>query len=323
MTRVYERDTDALFLRLFRTDNAFVKRFLEVALGSVSPSRAISASAQTKHRGNSGSIDLELSLGNDFVLLIENKIDAGYSTTRAGLGQAERYAESVRTLRASGSRAKSILLAPRVYRLATKAVEVFDTYVDYEDLRSSLESDDLALLDAAISQASTPYEPEQNLATADFFLAYEKFTARQYPRLVLKHNPNSGGVRPTGSHTIYFNVAKTLRLHRGVPKPRMSIQCWDSGAPSASVKIMIGKWGNFHRELDMPQSLVDIGAYLRPAGQSLGLVIDTPSMDTQISVDAQLEEVSEGLEGALRLQDWWNSNAEILRYWGVKISTLS
>jgi len=103
----------------------------------------------------------------------------------------------------------------------------------------------------------------------------------------------------------------------------MSLQCWDSGARSASIKIMVGGWGRFSSNLNAPSSLSDIGAYLRPAGKSLGFVIDTPLLDTQIDVNAQLTEVTEGLEAGLRLQSWWNNNGAVLRRWAIELTVLN
>ena len=73
-------------------------------------------------------------------------------------------------------------------------------------------------------------------------------------------------------------------------------------------------------QLSVPQSLTDIGGYLRAAGRSLGIVIDTPRLDTQKPFDEQADDVIEALEAALRLQGWWNENYEVLRRW-VEAST--
>lgn len=321
MTRIYEKDLDALFLKHFHTNRKFVDVFLRAAGIDFCADTPSTVLGQTKHKLDTGTIDFELQFSESVVFLVENKIDAGYSTTRAGHGQVDRYERSRTFLTDQGLECRLLLLAPRIYRLATKAAGRFDCYVDYEDLRCALAGEDLILLDAAIAQASTPYEPEPNLATADFFDGYREFAMNHYPSLIIKHSPNADGVRPTGSHTIYFDVPRTLRLHNDVPRPLMSLQCWDSTAPSASVKIMIGGCAKFYGRLRLPQSFTDIGAYLRPAGQSLGLVIDTPRLDTQVSIKNQLDEVAEGLEGAARLQDWWNHNGDVLRAWNLSKSS--
>ncbi|NKX40278.1 hypothetical protein HGG71_02210 [Rhodobacteraceae bacterium R_SAG2] len=313
MTRIFERDTDALFLKLFRTSPVFVANFLNAIKGT-SAEAVRSVKNQTPHRGNghSGTIDIELLLDDQTTLLIENKIDAGYSVTRIGVPQPHRYVASVAALQERGMKAASVLLAPKIYLNATRYADRFNHCVSYEALRKGLSGADANLLDAAILQASTPYDPVPNESSAAFFASYDAFVRTHFPMLVTKLNPNGNGVRPTGSHTIYFDVPRTLRAWADLPKPRMSLQCWDSGAPSASVKIMIGGWAAKATEMPVPSSLAEIGGYLRPAGRSLGIVIDTPQLDTQMPLEAQLSAVEEGLEAARRLVEWWNRDARAL-----------
>jgi len=313
MTRIYERQTDALFAAALSLDTEFGQAFLSAIDGC--PENRVSAIArQTPHRGEGhrGSIDLELTRADGSILLIENKIDAGYSVTRKGDPQPDRYRASVSTLRGRGGRAGSVLLAPEIYLRGTRHGSSFDHHVSYEALRNSLRGADLALLEAAILQATTPYDPMLNPSSAAFFADYQAFALHYFPELVIKHNPNGNGVRPTGSRTVYFDVPRTLRSWADIPRPRMSLQCRDSAAPSASVKIMLGEWGARARSFRAPDSLGAIGGYARPAGRSLGLVIDTPQLDTQLQFEAQVAEVEEGLEAARRLVGWWNRHAEIL-----------
>lgn len=68
-------------------------------------------------------------------------------------------------------------------------------------------------------------------------------------------------------------------------------------------------------ELPVPTSLSEIGGYIRPAGRSLGLVIDTPQLDTQTPFIAQMVEIEAGLEAAERLARWWNNHGEALASW--------
>lgn len=66
-----------------------------------------------------------------------------------------------------------------------------------------------------------------------------------------------------------------------------------------------------------PSDLADIGGYLRPAGRSLGIVIDTLRLDTQLSFQDQWDDIVEALEAAIRLQGWWNNNSLVLAKWGL------
>ncbi len=314
MTRIYERQTDALFANALTRNPAFARAFLTAIDGSPGTG-VVTVALQTAHQGagHRGSIDLQLTRSDGSVLLIENKIDAGYSVTRTGDPQPERYRASIAALRARGLKAASVLLAPEIYLRGTRHASVFDHQVSYEVLRPSLTGADLALLDAAILQAATPYDPVPNPSTAAFFADYETFALANFTELVIKPNPNGNGVRPTESRTIYFDVPRTLRTWAALPRPRMSLQCRDSAAPSASVKIMLGGWGARAGSIPVPESLAAIGGYIRPARGSLGIVIDTPQLDTQMPFDAQVAEVEEGLESARRLVRWWNNHAEILR----------
>jgi hypothetical protein len=314
MNRIYERQTDALFATALARNPDFVRLFLTAVDGS--PENGVTRVAlQTPHQGpgHRGSIDLELTRSDGAVLLVENKIDAGYSVTRSGDPQPDRYRASIAALRGRGLRAASVLLAPAVYLTGTRHSAAFDHQVSYEALRPAFTGADLALLDAAIVQAATPYDPVPNPSSAAFFADYETFARENFSELVLKHNPNGNGVRPTESRTIYFDVPRTLRTWAALPRPRMSLQCRDSAAPSASVKIMLGGWGARAGSIPVPASLVEIGGYIRPAGRSLGLVIDTPQLDTQMPFDAQVPAVEEGLEAARRLVRWWNHHADTLK----------
>lgn len=307
MTRIiYERHTDTLFASALRRPD-FGAHFLNL----VFPGRQNfiqSINTQTRHAVHSGTIDLDLVLDSGLRLLVENKIDAAYSVTREGAPQPERYAASVAALQARGVHACSVLLAPRMYLAASRFASAFDHAISYEALRPGFSGAELALLDAAIVQAEAPYEPEPNDATADFFASYTTHASKHFPDLVIKHNPNGNGVRPSGSNTIYFVVPRMLRDWVDVPRPRMSLQCRDSSAPSASVKIMIGGLGPYCRNISTPPGLTAIGGYLRAAGQSLGCVIDTPRLDTQRPLQAQLSAVDDGLAAADRLRRWWNGS---------------
>ena len=314
MTRIYERDTDELFTRALNRSPAFRGHFLKLAGGTGS---LAAVAQQTPHHGagHRGTIDIDLRMDDGARLLVENKIDAGYSVTRSGDPQPDRYEASVAALRSRGIAAASVLLAPEVYLNVSRHAHRFDLRISYESLRPVLAGEELALLDAAILQAATPYDPVPNPGSAAFFAGYDAFAGRHFPALVVKLNPNGNGVRPTGSHTIYFDVPRTLRNWDRLPRPRMSLQCRDSGAPSASVKIMLGGWGMRADNIPVPPALAGVGGYIRPAGRSLGLVIDTPQLDTQMPFETQLAEVEEGLEAAARLAAWWNRHGDALEKW--------
>ena len=252
-----------------------------------------------------------LTLEDGTVILVENKIDAAWSV--AGDAQPDRYRASVEKLQGQRIRCGSLLLAPELYLSRSRHKHLFDRHVSYEDCLDLFEGEDRELLARAIAQAHSPYEPEPDIASGDFFSAFRAHVATRYPGLVLKREPNGKGVHPTGTHTFYFDVPRTLKPQPALPRPRMSLQAWDSGASSPSVKIMLG--GLAHRtDVSVPSSLREVGGYLRPAGKSLGIVIDTPRLDPSRAFLNQISAVDEGLSGANRLKTWWDKNAAELGY---------
>lgn len=190
---------------------------------------------------------------------------------------------------------------------------MFDRQVSYEACLDHLHGDDHTCLAGAIAQAGRLYEPEPNQASGDFFSEFRAHVSTCYPQLVLKREPNGNGIRPTGSRTFYFEAARTLHLHPGLPKPKMSLQAWDSGASSPSVKIMLGGMAVKAGRVVVPGGLRTIGGYIRPAGGSLGLVIDTPRLDTARPFTDQRTAVDTALLKAADLKEWWDAHGAALR----------
>ena len=82
--RIYERDTDALFLRVLRNSPQLTSKFAELVTGTPAK-HDVELTGQMRHAKGTGSVDIVLTFRNGPVLLIENKIDAAYSITRDGL----------------------------------------------------------------------------------------------------------------------------------------------------------------------------------------------------------------------------------------------
>ncbi len=305
--RITESQIDDLFARKL-ADPDFAAAFLSLARVR---GRIAKITPQHRHPMGRGSVDLHLTLADGTVILVENKIDANWSV--AGESQPIRYRESIAVLRSNGTRAGSLLLAPQVYLSTSRDSMQFDRQVSYEACLEHLDDDDRTCLAAAIAQASRPYEPEPDLASGDFFSSFRSYVALHYPALVLKPEPNGNGVRPTGSRTFYFEVARTLRLFSELPKPKMSLQAWDSGAAAPSVKIMLGGLAKMAPNMKVPEGLRAIGGYIRPAGGSLGLVIDTPRLHTNLPFAEQKRTVDTALGKAAELKNWWDGNGDILR----------
>ncbi|UTH47603.1 hypothetical protein KBW81_12900 [Loktanella salsilacus] len=305
--RITEARIDNLFARNLG-DPAFAAAFL-----SLSKVRGQIAQVQTQYRHpmGRGSVDLHLTLTDGTQILVENKIDAAWSV--AGESQPIRYRESVGILRRREIKAGSLLLAPQIYLSSSRDGAMFDRQVSYEACLPHLDVNDRACLAAAIAQAGRPYEPEPNAASGDFFSAFRSHVTEHFPHLVLKREPNGSGVRPTGSRTFYFEVSRTRRNHSNLPKPKMSLQAWDSGASSPSVKIMLGGLAAKAGSHPTIAGLAKIDGYVRPAGRSLGLVVDTPRLDTEQPFATQIDAVHTALTRTSALKAWWDANPAAMR----------
>lgn len=64
--------------------------------------------------------------------------------------------------REAGAEAFSVLLAPERYLAGSRLADLFDARITYEKLRNLVDDKDRAILDAAILQAETSYEPVAN-----------------------------------------------------------------------------------------------------------------------------------------------------------------
>jgi hypothetical protein len=200
--RIYERDTDALFLRLLRDRPNLPTLLAQLVTGKQCTSTPV-VKGQVRHAVGTGSIDILVRFHGGPILLIENKIDAAYSITRDGHGQPQRYRKSVRTFQEAGTEAFSVLLAPRAYLSSSRLADLFDARISYEELRDFVvENQDRVLLEKAILQAEAPYEPVANAYASEFFAAVRELIVRRFPDIVMKHDPNDGGVRPVSHHLL-------------------------------------------------------------------------------------------------------------------------
>lgn len=314
-TRINEAQADLAITRLLLSSPVVQKQMLAAIGPDFCEASVLEVDRQKRHAIDTGSIDLVIHLSNGWRLLVENKIDAGWSVTRSGHAQPLRYSRTVAALEAIGHKVLSILVAPRTYLDTSLHASGFQRRVAYEQLIRGEHSAEADLLRAAILQAETPYEAVPNPLSGDFFTCYADLIAREYPALVLKRNPNGGATRPTGSRTFYFEAKRMLRSHPGLTLPRISVQAWDSNSATASAKLMIADWGVHAAKAPPPASLRNLGGYLRPAGRSLGLTIDTPRLETQRPFAGQEHAVRAGLEAIARLTVWWNVSGMDMLAW--------
>ena len=283
----------------------------------------VTTARQVRHVGASGTADLVVHYWAGpacvALLLVENKIDAGFTPD-----QPARYAASREAQRGSGVApiVATLLVAPEAYLTGSKLAAGFDASLSYERLLSASSGQERDLFEVAIQRAESPYEPIPIPSVMEFFAGYAELARWAAPDLVLKRNPNSADARPESSRTIYFEAKRSgfvsypFLLKNGRPASlRVSHQCWDSGAPSPSVKAMLDGWACNLSQVSpiLAPHLMGTGVYLRPAGRSLALALDTPRLDNMRPAAGQEQAIVDGLGKLQRLREAWNGLAEPLR----------
>lgn len=322
--QVNESVIDEVLARLLADSDCAV----QACLAAVSPNgHAIrfdrtTVDRQVPHLSVRGTADIVLHVWSkgklEALLLIENKIDAGFTPD-----QPMRYAycRDAHIAGRSAPLVATLLISPSIYIAGSRLRGSFDGSLAYEALLPCLDGRDRALFDMAIERAASPYEPVPVEAVMSFFEGYAKIAAEVAPDLRIKVNPNSGNARPEASRTIYFDTRASG--FRGYPflvnddKPasiRVSHQCWDSGAPSASVKLMLNGWaGHIHKVTSILQpALRGTGLYIRAAGRSLAIVADTERLDNMRPAVDQRVVIEEALLRIGCIRETWNGMGTVL-----------
>jgi hypothetical protein len=322
--QVSESSIDRLIARTLEEDMSAA----QAVLAAASPLNAqlafdhTTVHQQVRHRSTHGTADLVLHLRRkgrlQALILIENKIDAVFTPD-----QPERYriCRDAHITARSAPVVATLLVSPSIYIAGSRLKEAFDGTLPYEHLLAFVNKTNRAMLESAIERASSPYEPVPVEAVISFFDGYTKIVAETYPDLRIKTNPNSGNARPEASRTIYFDArASGFRrypfLLKG-DKPasfRVSHQCWDSSAPSASVKLMLDGWANRLAAAApiLQPELRGTGLYLRSAGRSLALVADTTRLNNMRSASTQRAAIEQALHQLRLIRDVWNRMEAVL-----------
>lgn len=322
---VLEKDVDIVLARALRDDKQFRKQFITFISDQCGVSfvcHGAGVDRQFPHEGSRGAIDILLRLFSDRKeetgrLLIENKVNSGFTPD-----QPERYAASAGAMSRLTRPAVSVICAPEEYLRRSRYLGPFQARVAYEKLAEWLGSVDREVIDLAVLRFAMPPEPDPVPEVADFHEGYKRLVAELAPELVVKPSPNTGGARPNGSYTMYFDAKKPLPTWDFLPTLSISHQCVDSGAPNASVKVIFRGWAKFLPDLQAVSRphLSGTRMYLRVAGNSMGLVHDTPRLNNKLPVKAQREAVVIGIRAAASLRAWMFGNEAVLRQWALIVA---
>ncbi|HWH57982.1 MAG TPA: hypothetical protein VN682_10145 [Terriglobales bacterium] len=323
---ILEKHVDEVLSRNLH-DRDFTKRFLNEIAKQLKTDVVYDHSkitTQTPHAGTSGTIDILASLFSKkpphktVFLLIENKLDSSFTPN-----QPERYASSAIAMSNDTCTAIPIICAPAGYLNRSKYISPFKAKISYECICGLVNDADRTILELALQKFAMPYEPDPVPEVRNFHEGYIELAKCLAPELVVKPNPNTTGDRPIASRTIYFDTKKTLPKLPFLPTLRFSHQCWDTTAPTPSVKIMFGGWAHYETKLrhNSIRALSGTSFYLRKAGDSLGLVRDTPRLENTIPVSLQIEAATQGIRAAAALRAWMHSHEEALREWAQIVTS--
>ena len=322
--KIAESTIDRILVQTLTTSNSAAQACLAAAApacANLTFDRA-TVSTQVPHLGTFGTADLVLRLWSgdqlQALVLIENKIDAGFTPN-----QPKRYAlcRDAHLAAQAAPFVATLLVSPSIYLEGSRLKDEFDGSLSYEHLSPFVAIAERATIELAIERASSPYEPVPVEAVMSFFGGYAIIATENFPDLRIKTNPNCGDARPEASRTIYFDTRgsgfRAYPFLKKGDKPasiRVSHQCWDSSAPSASVKLMLDGWA-VHISTVSPilqSALRGTNLYVRPAGRSLAIVADTKRLDNMQPAEGQRPAIEEALSRIRLIRDVWNGMEEAL-----------
>lgn len=183
---------------------------------------------------------------------------------------------------------------------------MFDKRLSYESLLPAFSDADYEMLSRAIDQAEVPPENPSDVQTA-FFQAFGQLVAEIAPQIREKKRD-----RNKRSHTVHLDVRKSLKLHPGLPKPKVFLQFEE-----ANVKLMIAKWGWSLDKIRGIGGLQGTGITLRRVGSvgTLALQLPTPFINCKGPFEPERARATEAILTTTRICSWWDKNSDTLRRW--------
>jgi hypothetical protein len=326
-----ERDIDLLIMEELVCSPEFLRAFLAAA-GFTVPNEGVDSSAlKVRHSvvdaGGETDLLVELPLGGSekgLRVYIENKVRAQFQPQ-----QLERYQKRASDAVAAGEcgQALVVLVAPEEY-LEGLAHEGDVKTVSYQQMIGFLRSADekidnkelhrrlchrISLFEHAIEDCRRGWQQNQDTHTTEFAKAYYERAKVIAPSL----QPAAPNQRTKNTAWFYFNQA--LRPVPGL-KPSWSIlhkgKTKHHGGGQSSqeyVQILAKGWSKFRSEAeDHLRGLLEQDMELRRANKSLAIAIPTPTVEIEQPFETQIAVVDAGLEGALRLQRWYDENLDEL-----------
>ena len=231
------------------------------------------------------------------VLLIENKIDAGFMPR-----QPERYRERAAQLVAEGKLdlAFCVLVAPEGYAPPSAAsLTNFDAVISYEDIAVAISSESTkrakhrsALLLRAVDQARTSYTMTPVAEVGDLWQRICEIASREYPELEMATPSRKG----SQSKWIIFkaDLPSRITIDWKITKPSIELSFWPNAIHQPVEDIDLSTLDGAWREMNGRTTVIRLPGPRPPA--------DWTTMPN--------EQIREALNAAQRLLQFYRINSD-------------
>lgn len=329
LTHATERDIDLLLVEELACSSDFVAWLLGEATGKRPSVQSSEVLHSTRRMFNRREIDVRLRAATDhgdFLLLIENKLDADEQPDQAGSyrEEAERLADDDLTV-------VTLLVSPEAYAVAHPEFGgAFDRIVTYEAVESyfkravakmpvSLASRmkyRAGLMRQAVDKGRRGYLQVIHPGKRAFSERYVALLQELAPALV----PGPSMLRESAAESVTMIFApETLPNWPFLPRMRIVHQLRDANA-----NLNFYGWGDAWDQLSetIDAALENSGFRAVPAvnrrrngGSSLKIVAETPKVDQFGDFGAQIDAIQEGIRATEALRRWLLERQGDIRSW--------
>ena len=304
---VSERDLDLLLVEEFIASSDFCAWFLS-QIGSNALSHVKLASVKKSVTDTTGESDVEARFedeqGAALVLLIENKINAGFQPQ-----QAERYQIRGKKYSGRGDKITTVLVAPSRYFGDADALKGFDARVTHEAIRDWFAQNaklgerrvyKQKLLDNAITKGTLGYNPIEDEPVTTFWSRYWKLAEEYAPELQMK-KPSG---KPADAGFIYFRAAQMSRKIV-IAESSITVDIVHK-LPHGNVDLQFSGMGERLDELkSLYGTCMDHDMEIVKAAKSGSIRLKVPGLNANGNFEEQSACVVEGILASKRLLAWY------------------
>jgi hypothetical protein len=298
---VCERDVDLLLLGEFVANPGFVQWFI-ASIGFTEALGGALVRAERSATLSNGESDLELllehpSTGDKYMLMLENKIAAGFQPQ-----QAERYKRrgQAHISRGECTSFRTVLIAPQKYLGKVSSKKGFDAVITYEAILKWFEKEYRnqprlqylsRMLEAAIEKSTYGYQPLEDKPVTAFWRRYWLLSCQIAPELEL---PEPTG-KPAKSSFIYFQpseLPKGVRLCHKVTRGNVDLQFAGLGRYANQLRRKLN--GFLGNNLEVAKT-----------AKSAAVRLHVTRMDINSELEQNVEFMTEGILAAKHLLEWY------------------